>query len=394
MTGAIPPHGALSMSNAAGVQVTERSVNQITPVNRGIDIITNSILTLGFPQPFTLGYDKTNQPYQQYVAPIPPVLMSPWGTTNYSEGVSQLVYSLALFREAFIQTTSRDAQGNPASLTVLCVPWVQVRKDAQGTPTWWYTLGSQSQQIDPTNLTHVKLASRPGHLRAMTSIESANMSFALWSAAMQYGLTFFKNGSSPSFILSTDAKLTKEQRDAITTSVILNHSGLDNSHLPMMFDGGVKAQTIGSTPDQAQYLGTLDHAARDCATYFGLPTEWLTEPAGQNSGKDLVETYTWFCRTTLIAYLRAIEEAFSTFLPVNQQCAYNYRPLLRGTGSDIAREILAVRTATVMDPDELRREFYGLAPHIGGDGDDLNAPLASNQSPAVGAAINETGDSQ
>lgn len=384
MTGVIPPHGWDYQSDA-GVALTERSVTQLSPVNRCLSIIARYIVNLGDPLPYTTAYDPTtNLPYTKYIAPIPEVLTNTWGLLpdgrprSQSEGISATVYSLALFNEAIWLTVTRDDLGNPSALTPLHPAFVEIKSDASGFPLYSYGApGKGSIPLDPADITHLRLDARPGTLRGVSSLVSASLGYGMLLAALKYGLKFFGQGASPSFLLTTEGTLSQEQTERIMAKLMIEHSGLDMAHLPLILTNGLKAEKIGTTPDEAQFIGTLLHASNDVADYFGVPNVWISS-SGSNTlwGKTAQEVRQTFLDATLSGYVVPLNEAFSSLLPRGQSAMLNTRPLLRGNSADTAKEVQALRTATVLTENEIRMNYYNLPPLPGGD--DLHAPLASN----------------
>lgn len=384
MTGVVPPHG-WSVQSDAGVPITEDSVTQASPVNRCLAILQNSVVSLGNPLPYTVAYDPTTHlPYTQYLSPIPPILTNTFGLLpdgrprSQSEGIAATVYSMAMFNESFWLTVTRDEMGNPSALTVLHPAFVNVASDANGNTTYSYgILGRAPTPLDPGDVTHIRVTARPGAIRGLSSLRSQALGYGMFLAAIKFGLKFFGQGASPSYLLTTDGPLSEEQTQRILEKLIIEHSGLDMAHLPMLLTNGVKAQKLQATPDEAQYLGTLQHATADCADYFGVPAAWLAS-AGQAApwGKTLQEATLLFMRATLSGFIVPLNEAFSSLLPRAQSAMLNTRPLLRGNAADMAKEVQALRTSTVMTENEIRRDYYDLPPIAGGD--NLHAPLASN----------------
>ena len=83
---------------------------------------------------------------------------------------------------------------------------------------------------------------------------------------------------------------------------------------------------------------------------------------------------------TLSGYIVRLQEAYSSLLPKGQYAYLDPSVIQQANYTDRAAYITALRTATVMTPNEIRAKELGLAPIEGGD--DINAPLASNAAPA------------
>jgi HK97 family phage portal protein len=389
MTGIVPPHSAGTMS-AAGVSVNERNITTAGPVNRAISLITSQFLTLGFPQPWTLAYGEDSMPYHQPVKPVPQLLLNTWGPNRtQSDGYEELIYSLALFGEAYGLVLERDDMGDATALDLLPTMMVE-HKRLKGVDLYDLIVGSQRQPLPAGDVVHIRMRARPGRLRGASALDENRLWFGLYMAAIQYASNFFSQGVSSSYVLTTKEKIGQDVQDRIMAKLQIEHSGLANSHIPQMFDSGIAPAKIGILPAEAMNLETLEAGTNAVAAYFGLPASWLNGTNAPNSlGKTLQEENTFFVASTLNLYVYPVQESLSGLLPRAQQCSFNTRRLQRGDSGNLAKELTAIRGGTIMTPDEIRREFYDLGPLPDGQGADANAPLASNLSPTTGGIMGE-----
>jgi HK97 family phage portal protein len=268
---AIPPPGMFSMQRA-GVPVTAKTSLQVDVVFTALRVLSNAIIKMGNPRAYTEAYTDDNWPYREWMNPQPAILQATWGNMFQYDGMSRTVISMALFGEAFWYTLTRDRLGYPTALEVLHPAFITESKNkATGAQEWWYGTGTSKTQIPNEDLTHIPFMALPGAARGLNSIEYAGIAYALALAAMEYGQRWFSQGASPSFLLSTDQKLGQEEVKRIAEKFLIEHSGLQASHLPLVLDSGIKAEKISSTPDEAQYLNTLEYARSVIAAWFGLP---------------------------------------------------------------------------------------------------------------------------
>lgn len=387
---AIPPPGLFQMQRA-GVPVTAHTSLQIDAVFSSLRVITNSIIKMGDPIAWQRKLDKDNWAYRQWLNPQPQILTDTWGRAPQTgqglwqfDGMSRTVVSMALFGEAFWYTLTRDRFQNPTALEVLHPAFVSVEKgkDAQGnfdgSIEYWYGSGVKKVQLPTADVTHIPFITLPGATRGLSAIEYGGINFALALAAMEYGQRWFSQGASPSFLLSTDAKLGQEQIERIAQKFLIEHSGLQAAHLPLVVDSGMQVHKIGSTPDEAQYLGTLQYARECIAGFFGLPSHLIggDSDKGMLWGKTIQEQGIQLIDFTLSGYVVRLQEAFSSMLPKGQYAHLDESIIKTANEVDTAKTILALRTATSMTQNEIRAKFLHLPPIEGGD--NLDAPLASN----------------
>jgi HK97 family phage portal protein len=388
---AIPPPGMYSMQRA-GVPVTAHTSMQVDVVFTALRVIRNAIIKMGDPRAYRVQVDPVNGPYRVWLNPQPNVLSNTWSSGFQYDGMGRTVISMALFGEAFWLTLARDYLGFPTAIEVLHPAFVDIKHDTTGMPVYWYGSGVNKVKLDPDDLTHIPGMSLPGAARSLNPVEYAGVSFALALAAMEFGQRWFSQGASPSFLLTTETKLGQEEVDRIAERFLIEHSGLQAAHLPLILDSGMKAQKISSTPDEAQFINTLEYARMCISAWFGIPSHLTggTSDKGNVWGKTVAEQGIQMVDFTFSGYIIPLEQAFSSLLARGQGAAFNERMIQKASGADAAAELMAQRTTAVITPNEYRVGTLHRPPLPGGDV--LSAPLASNVSPgAAGDAVSAAG---
>jgi HK97 family phage portal protein len=384
---AIPPPGLFQMQRA-GVPVTAHTSMQVDAVFTCIRVITNAVIKMGNPRAYKIATDDLNRPYRQWLPTQPGILTSTWGPQWQFDGMARTVVSLALFGEAFWVTLTRDYLGFPSALEVLHPAFVEVKVDEQGNTQFYYGTGVQKVKLDPNDVTHIPFIAFPGARRGLSSIEYAGVAFALALAAMEYGQRWFTQGASPSFILSTDQKLGQDEVERIAEKFLVQHSGLQSAHLPLVVDSGLKADKVSATPDEAQFIATLDYARMAIGAWFGLPSHLIGVANDKANiwGKTVQEMGFQLQDYTFSGYTTRLNEAFSSLLPRGTFAALDESEISRANAADSAAEIMALRQTTVATANDIRVTRLKWPPAPGGD--ELQAPLASNVAPSTPDASN------
>lgn len=382
---AIPPPGLYS-GQRAGVQVNLKTALQIDAVMTSCRVISNALTMLGDPVAYTESLNGDNVPFRELLDEQPAILTNTWGPGIFQfDGMSRTATSLALFSEAFWYTLERDALGYPSCLEVLNPALVEIKKDGRV----YYGSGSSKVELNPENLTHIPFMMLPGAQRGLNSIEYAGAVFAIALAAIEYGSRWFAQGASPSFILSTEQKLGQEEVKRIAEKFLIEHSGLSAAHLPVVVDSGLKVDKIQSTPDESQYLQTLEYARRVIAAYFGLPSHLVGGMQNSSSvwGGTIEQQGIQMVQFTLSGFITRINQAYSSLLPKKTKAALITDPLTVPDSQTLARLIQMIRLGGVLTANEIRVKYFGLGPKPGGD--ELISPLNSNTSPFVGQVFAE-----
>jgi len=378
---AIPPPGMFNQQRA-GVVVTQHTLLQVDVVFTCLRIISNNMIKLGNPRSYSEKLSDDNIPYRVWDAKQPEILTDTWGGRMMQcTGNDRTVWSMALFGECFWYVLARDRLQYPLVLDVLHPAFMEVKADKEGNPIYEYGTGIHKRTLDPEDVVHIPLKSLPGARRALSPIEYAGVAGALAMAAYEFGSAWFSQGTSPSFLLSTDAKLGQPEVERIAQKFMLEHSGLQAAHLPLVLDNGLKADKVLNTPDEAQYLQTLEYARSVIFSWFGVEfansnaLQRVTPPPAGSMQEETMR----FLQHTLSGFLVPLEEAYSNLLPKDKMAAFEENKLSRPNAAALAEEITALRGTQVGSINDVRTRRLGWAPVEGGD--DVMAPLASNVAP-------------
>lgn len=390
---AIPPPGLFNQQRA-GVPVTIHTSLQVDTVFTALRVISNSVIKMGNPQAYKWQYSNNNEPYRVFLPTQPTILSSTFGSMFQFDGQARSVISLALFGECFWYTLTRGDKGYPSAIEVLHPAFVTVDVDENensptfGMPIYYFGTGQNKILLDRTKMTHIPFMALPGARRGLSTIEYGGVSFALALAAMEYGQRWFSQGASPSFLLSTEGKLGDTEIKRIAEKFLVEHSGLQSAHLPLVVDSGLKVQKISSTPDEAQYINTLDHSRRSIAAWFGLPPH-LVGSADQGNvwGKTVQEQGIQLVDFTLSGYTTRLNEAYSSLLPKGTFAALDENQIARADSTMVAEEIMANRQAGVETQNEIRVRLLRRPPLPGGD--DLLVPMNTNTAIPVAGVLAE-----
>ena len=370
----------------AGVLVTQHTLLQVDVVFTCLRVISNSIVKMGnlraFTESFTTG---DNIPYRKWLRKQPSLLTDTWGgaQVRQSTGVDRSIWCLALFGECFWYVLSRDRLAYPDALEVLHPAFMEIKADPlTGEPIYLYGTGTNKRLLDPEDVVHIFHKSLPSGLRALSPVEYVGVSGALAMAAYEFGSTWFSQGASPDFILSTDRKLGQEEVARIANKFVIEHAGLSTSHMPLVLDNGLKAEKVMASPDEAQYLNTLEYARSVIFSWFGcefLNTNALQRVAPPPPG-GMQEESMRFLQYTLSGYMVPYEEAVSSLLPDGVMAAFDDHKLVRPNAAAMAELVTSLRQGQIATQNEIRAKYFGWAPLPGGD--ELVAPLASNTAPS------------
>lgn len=391
---AIPPHGYEHLSSA-GVLVTPHSMICVDAVYTALRIISNNIIYMRNLRAYKNAWDKRiGAGYKVYQQNQPAILTNTFGggklgglagSMMQTTGMDRTVWSMGLFGEAFWWILTRDRKGAPETIEVLHPAFMEVTaKD--GAVHYVYGSGNNRQELDPLNLLHIPGKSLPAARRAMAPTDYAAVAAGLAIAAYEFGSSWFSQGAAPSFILSTDQKLGQDEINRIAQKFIVEHSGLNRAHLPLVLDSGVKATPVMASPDESQYLKTLDYQRLVLGGWFGLPVSKFPSflqraqgPMPHSRQEDAIA----FEIDTLSQYTVPLEEVHSSLIPDPDVFAdFDHEALSRADAQFQAMKIQALRTTQAAAINDVRVRELKWAPLPDEQAYDAIAPLASNTAPS------------
>jgi HK97 family phage portal protein len=180
-------------------------------------------------------------------------------------------------------------------------------------------------------------------------------------AAEEQGARLFKQGVQTDLALETPNELDKEEIEQLRKAFMARHSGSQNSWLPMLLQGGLKANKIGLTAQESQYIESRKFQIGDIARAFRYPEVLLGNSTGKTStyasAEQFFESYT---KHTLLPWAVRIEQTIHRdLLTVKEQAQYfvkhDFSQLLRANQAARFDAWNKAISGGWMQPEEARR---------------------------------------
>lgn len=395
---AIPPPG-MTETQRAGVLVTPETLLQLDVVYTSARLISNAILRTGNLRAYEEKLDKDNIPYRKYLKKQPQFLTNTFagfGPVYQFDGRRKTVLSMMIFSEAWWYVLQRDKpEAHVQTVEVLNPAFMEVKVATQqdvaakrasnvGESMFIYGPANDRKLLDPDDVVHIPFMSMPQGRRGLSTVKYAGVAAALAMAAYEFGSTWFSQGPSPSFLLSTDQKLGQAEVERIADKFGVEHSGLERAHRPLVLDSGLKAEKILAAPDESQYLQTLQYSRFVMASWLGtdelIPNalERQTPPPAHTAQERMQR----FVTLTLSGYTVPLEEVHSSLLAGEQLAGVEEHKLLTPDPQFLAQEIESLRNTQIGSINDLRVRKLGWPPLADPAADEAIAPLASNVAPS------------
>lgn len=135
-------------------------------------------------------------------------------------------------------------------------------------------VGEPFVRVPARDVLHIRLLTPVHPLVGESPLAAAAMALAASDAAIGQQIQFFTNRARPSFVLSTDQILDPGQVETIRERWNKQAAGLNAGGVPIL-TGGLKAQAIGNTAEEAQLVETLKMSDQAIATVYRVPLQVL-----------------------------------------------------------------------------------------------------------------------
>lgn len=140
-------------------------------------------------------------------------------------------------------------------------------------------------------------------------ITLARNAIGLSMAAEKYGSNFYKNGANFDIAISHPGELSDDAFKHLTDSVTEKHTGVENSHKPMILEEGMSIEKIGIPPDDAQFIETRRFQLGEIARMFRVPPHMLGDVERTTSwGSGIEQQELGYLSHTLRPWLKRIEQ--------------------------------------------------------------------------------------
>jgi HK97 family phage portal protein len=289
------------------------------------------------------------------------VLRNPNGYQTQSDFVNYMVRRLMSQGESYA-VAIRDADFNVIALHPVMANHCQPYVDPE-TKSVFYGVSSSNEMltindsvmIPQRDVLHVKLYTPYHPLKGISPISYAANSMGANVALSAHAKNFFENMARPSFVLSTDMSLTKDQLTQLRASWDDQSRYMNSGGVPIL-SNGLKANPIGLTTNDSQLIQTFDMTVSDIGRALRIPLPLM----GVNTTFSNTESLISFWLSSGLGFVtNHFEQALAKFfdLPYDETLEFDTDALLR------TDYITRVDGATkgilggLFSPDEARSKF-------------------------------------
>ncbi|MBR5184365.1 MAG: phage portal protein [Bacteroidales bacterium] len=343
-----------------GVYVTEDTALTITTVWACVSLLSESVGIL----PIHL-YKKTDTGREIVHGHESLNLVdSPNSYSTRMDLLQHLMVSVTLHGNGYARIV-RDKGGKPVRLKLIDPQVPQPVLSPQD--ELFYDLNGEMVHCD--DMIHVKGLVVDG-CKGKSPIAVHRENLMLTMEVQKYGEQFFSNGGNTSGVFEVPGTLKDEAYNRLKAQLTEQYVGVNNSHKPMLLEGGMKYTRINIPLDDAQFLTTRKFQKSEIASIYRVPPHMVgdLERSTYSNIEQQSQEYLTYC---LMPYLVKIEtELNQKLLSYKDRETYYFRfglnGLLRADSKSRSEYYKNMYMIGCMSPNEIR-ELEEMNKYKGGD---------------------------
>ena len=314
-------------TSSSGKAVNEKTALQTTAVYACVRILAETIASLPFhTYRYTLnGKEKAIEHpiyYLLHSEPNPEMTSFVFRET--------LMSHLLLWGNAYAQII-RDGRGRVLGLYPLLPNKVIVNRNQHGELVYQYEKEGQTYFLRSYEVLHIPGLGFDG-LIGYSPIAMAKNAVGMAIATEEYGAKFFANGANPGGVLEHPGVVKDPARIRESWNAV--YQGSSNAHRVAVLEEGMKFQSIGIPPEQAQFLETRKFQINEIARIFRIPPHMigdLEKSSFSNIEQQSLEFVMYTLDPWVVRWEQAIQRALFTENEKRQYFVkFNVDGLLRG----------------------------------------------------------------
>ena len=313
--------------SSSGKTVNERTALQTAIVYACVRVLSETIASLPF---HTYKY-TTNGKEKAIDHPIYYLLHSEPNPEMTSFVFREtLMGHLLLWGNAYAQII-RDGRGRVVGLYPLLPNKMVVNRNNQGQLYYQYEKDGQTYILNRYEVLHIPGLGFDG-LVGYSPIAMAKNAIGMAIATEEYGAKFFANGANPGGVLEHPGVVKDPARIRESWNAVYQGSG--NAHRVAILEEGMKFQSIGIPPEQAQFLETRKFQINEIARIFRIPPHMvgdLEKSSFSNIEQQSLEFVMYTLDPWVVRWEQAVQRAlFSESEKRKYFVKFNVDGLLRG----------------------------------------------------------------
>ncbi len=212
--------------------------------------------------------------------------------------------------------------GDVVGLVPMKYDTVEIRKGGAGGLEYVVRVDGRDKILTRREIFHVPNLSFDG-LIGLSPISYAAQAIALGVAYEKYGVNFYKNAALPSGVFEHPTELSQEAFERLREGVKANYTGLRNSGVPMILEGGMKWSQITINPVDAQLLESKYFQIEDICRIYRVP-QHLVNKLDRSTYSNIEHMSLEFVMYTMLPIFKRFEDNINAQLLTPEQRKKGY----------------------------------------------------------------------
>jgi HK97 family phage portal protein len=257
------------VESKAGIKVTDDNAIKISAVFACINIISNTIASLGchLYQITSDGKKRDNSNYYYRLLRYLPNL-----ETTAFEFWTMYIINLILTGDAFAYI-KRDGNGFIKELWNIPTQNVKIYRNEKTRELYYvvYDDKNNKETYYPENIMHTRGLRFKDNDKSLNPINLAREAIGINIALEEYAAKYFKNGANSGGIVEVDGKLGEEAFIRFKDSFNEKYAGVGNSSKVLFLESGMKYTKLGNAPKDSQAIESRKFQVIEIARFFNVP---------------------------------------------------------------------------------------------------------------------------
>ncbi|MEQ8154490.1 MAG: phage portal protein [Clostridiaceae bacterium] len=338
-------------STTSGKTVNETTAMETTAVYACVRILAETIASLPL---HTYKYNETgkekaiNHPIYHLLADEPNPEMTSFVFRE------TLMGHLLLWGNSYSQII-RDGRGNVIALYPLLPDKMTVDRNEKGQIYYIYNKDGILYSLRSEEVLHIPGLGFDG-LIGYSPIAMAKNAIGMAIATEEYGAKFFANGANPGGVLEHPGVVKDPQRVRDSWNSV--YQGTSNAHRVAVLEEGMKFQSIGIPPEQAQFLETRKFQTEEICRIFRVPPH-LVASLDRATFSNIEHQSISFIDNTIMPWVSRLEQSIQKSLFTQEEkkiyfVKFNLNARLRGDAVSRANFYQIMRQNGIMSANDIR----------------------------------------
>jgi HK97 family phage portal protein len=178
---------------------------------------------------------------------------------------------------------------------------------------WWLTINNEKRFVAHDQLIYDKYTNPYDMIRGLSPLEAYRLTLEGDVNARRYNRNFYKNDGTPPVVYMTEQPLSDDQYRRLRADIIDTRQGVDRAHRAQLLDSGLKAERIGLSQKDMEFLSQIKLGLDEACMVFGVPKWVVSNEEGTNYATALSADRGFWMRT-LLPLMQRIEDKVNSSL--------------------------------------------------------------------------------